>query len=85
MWQYVAHDSPAAADRQLDSIDERCRLYAEQPLLGEERPEFEASLRSFSVGNYVVIYRPSTDGIDVLSVIHGARDIPAHLRDIFLH
>jgi hypothetical protein len=32
-------------------------------------------LRSFPVGRYVVFYRPQDDGIDVVRVLHSARDI----------
>ena len=34
-----------------------------------------ANLRSFSVGHYVVLYRPVQNGIEVARVIHSARDI----------
>ena len=34
---------------------------------------------NFPVGNYILFYREVPDGIDLVRVIHGARDIP----DIF--
>jgi toxin ParE1/3/4 len=33
------------------------------------------SIRGFQ--NYIVFYRPLEDGVDVVRVIHGARDIQA--------
>jgi toxin ParE1/3/4 len=33
------------------------------------------NLRSFTVKNYVIFYQPITDGIEVLRVLYGARDI----------
>ena len=39
-------------------------------------------LRSFPVGNYLVFYRPLAegDGIAVIRVLHGARDLRHHFR-----
>jgi len=44
-------------------------------MMGERRPEFATGqYRSFSVGNYVIYFRPIEDGILVARVQHGARD-----------
>ncbi|HPM80454.1 MAG TPA: type II toxin-antitoxin system RelE/ParE family toxin [Candidatus Anammoximicrobium sp.] len=83
IWLHVAQDSPDAADRLLERIDEKCRLYATQPEMGSPRPDLGRQVRCFSVGNYVVIYRPLEDGILILLVIHGARDIPTVFRELF--
>jgi toxin ParE1/3/4 len=45
--------------------------------MGQLRQDLAANLRSFSVGNYVILYRPTRTGIDVARVIHAARDIGA--------
>jgi toxin ParE1/3/4 len=83
IWRQVAEDSPAAADRLVERIDEKCRLYATQPRMGTPRPDLGRQVRCFPVGSYVVIYHPVEDGIVVLLVIHGARDIPTIFRDLF--
>ncbi|MGD9721060.1 MAG: type II toxin-antitoxin system RelE/ParE family toxin [Pirellulales bacterium] len=83
IWLHIARDNSTAADNVVEEIDRRCRLCASQPLLGEGRPDLGSELRCFPVGSYVVIYRPLVDGIEVLLVIHGARDIPSHLRKLF--
>jgi toxin ParE1/3/4 len=75
--------SPAAAAKLLRQIDAKCRLYASQPLMGEARPDLGSDVRCFPVGNYVVIYRPIDDGILVLLVVHGTREIPTVYRDLF--
>jgi toxin ParE1/3/4 len=33
------------------------------------------TLRSFPVGNYVIFYREVSEGIEIIRVLHGARDI----------
>ncbi|MEK6406474.1 MAG: type II toxin-antitoxin system RelE/ParE family toxin [Acidobacteriota bacterium] len=72
---YVADDSPANADRLLDSINKQCRTLARFPKMGRARNELGASLRSFPVGNYVIFYREISKGIEIIRVVHGARDI----------
>jgi toxin ParE1/3/4 len=76
----IAEQNPAAADAWFDSIGEKCQLLARMPELGRKRPDLAPDLRSFPVGNYVIFYRPVSDGIQVIRVLHGARDIPAPLE-----
>lgn len=47
------------------------------PESGRKRPDLAPDLRSLPVGNQVIFYRPIPDGIQVIRVLHGARDIPA--------
>jgi toxin ParE1/3/4 len=80
--QYIGEvdHSPAAARRFIDNPNEKLQLYAAQPEMGELRPELGQHICVFSYGNYVVIYRPLDDGIDVLRVFEGHRDYPALFR-----
>jgi len=81
VWDYIAEDSAAAADRWVDKLDETFNLIATQPLMGRARDELAASLRSFPFGRYVIYYVPIEDGIDVVRVLHSARDIDAVFGD----
>jgi toxin ParE1/3/4 len=76
---YIGRDNPAAADNLIDTIDEKFSLLAQFPRLGRDRSELADDMRSFPVGNYVIFYRALRDGIIVLRVLHGARN----LRRIF--
>lgn len=58
----------------------RCKLQATRPLIGELRPELGPRVRQCFVGNYIVFYEPIENGIRVLRVIHGNRDIPKAWR-----
>jgi len=77
IWDYIADDSLAAADRWVDHLDEQFRVLATQPMMGRARDELALGVRSFPFGRYVVFYVPLDDGIDVVRVLHGARDIDA--------
>jgi toxin ParE1/3/4 len=45
--------------------------------MGRAREELAADLRSFPFGRYVIFYMPVQDGIDVVRVLHSARDVDA--------
>lgn len=75
IWSYIADDSEQQADLFLDLIEGKLVLLATQPEMGRDRPELAPRLRAFPVKRYVVFYRPLRDGIEVLRVLHSARDV----------
>lgn len=77
IWLYIAHDSELGADRVLTTLYRSFLTLADFPRMGRKRPELAKSLRSYVVGNYVVFYLPTVDGIDVVRVLSGFRDIDA--------
>ncbi len=82
IWDYIAVEkcNPDGANRQLRRFADRLAILATQPLMGELRSDLRPGLRVFSIDAYVVFYYPSTDGIEVAAVIHGARDIESVFR-----
>jgi toxin ParE1/3/4 len=81
IWLYIAHDDVRAADRLLDDIEEKFLLLADQPGLGPARPDIAPELRYLPVKRYLILYREITGGIEIVRVVHGARDVPALMRD----
>lgn len=75
IWDYIADDSLDRADGFLDRIEGKLQVLALNPGIGRRREELLPELQSFPVGNYVVFYREVKDGIDVIRVLHGSRDI----------
>src|SRR5262245_7182851 len=75
IWQYIAQDNPQAADRMLDKIGDGFRVIARFPHGGTARPELGQQLRCFSVGSYVIYFRPVAQGVEIARVLHGARDV----------
>jgi toxin ParE1/3/4 len=75
IWLYIAERNPAAADRVLDAIEHVCGLIAAQPLSGRERSEIAPGIRSFVVMSWVIFYRPHDEFVDIVRVVHGARDL----------
>jgi toxin ParE1/3/4 len=76
IWFYIAQDDPEAADKFIRAIVSRFPKFAAMPELGRQREELSPRLRSFPVGRYVIFYRPMKNGIEIVRVLHGARDLP---------
>ena len=81
IWSYVAEDSPRQADTFAAAIDRKLRDLAQHPLMGRARPELLTDLRSLIFGRYVIFYLPRQRGIEVVRVLHGARDLKPLLDD----
>src|SRR5688572_14850325 len=79
IWSYVAERNPQAAGDLLRTFDATIQLLSDHPRGGPARPDLGARLRSFPVGEYIILYRPIRGGIELARVVHGARD----LRQIF--
>lgn len=75
IWSYIAQDNERAADRQIDRFSQTFKLLAESPLMGELREDLRPGLRVFSVGRYAVLYYTNPGAIQIIGVLHGARDI----------
>jgi toxin ParE1/3/4 len=77
IWWYIAQNNLLDADKFLDRLQEKLLKLAEFPQMGTSRDALRPSLRSFSVGNYLVFYFLLGDGIDIVRILHGARDLEA--------
>jgi len=76
IWTYIAEKNPEAADHLIRAIVKKFHSLAEMPDLGRARLELSPGLRSVPVGNYIVFYRNLNDGVEIVRVLHGARDYP---------
>lgn len=81
IWEYVASDDSAAADRLIDRIYAISRRLADFPESGPARPDIAPGVRSLMAGRYLLLYQINGDAVDVARVVHGARDILAALGE----
>lgn len=82
IWYYVAKESGSIeiADRLIDSITQRFLLLSRHPRLGRRRDEeLRPGVRSFPVGEYIILYRIEAEDVLILHVIRGSRNIEALL------
>jgi plasmid stabilization system protein ParE len=75
---YIAKDSPESARRMMIRFVSAFRLLAKQPELGHAREDlWQAAIRFWPVGAYLILYLALRTPIEILAVVHGARDVPA--------
>ncbi len=82
IWLFIAHDNLDAADRFVDYLMDRFPLLASSPRMGRKRDELAAGLRSFPVKSYVILYRLQGDGVEIVRVVHGSRDLQRIANEI---
>lgn len=80
IWDYIAEDSPHAADRFISILHEEFLTLAKFPQLGRSCEKLAPTLRMFPVRNYVILYRLIDNRIEIVRVLHGARNIQAMLK-----
>jgi toxin ParE1/3/4 len=81
--RFVATESGRleTADRLIESITERFDLLSSNPDIGRRRDEdLRPGLRSFSVGQYVIVYRIENGDVVILYELHVSRDIESFFR-----
>jgi len=76
IWVYLAEDDIGVANSTIQAIGRKCLDCAEMPGIGRRREDLSPGLRSISQGNYLIFYRVAGDDIQIVRVLHGARDLP---------
>lgn len=79
---YIAMDDPDAADRVVSAFEKQVALLANQPELGLLKPKLRG-LRLWPVTdfpNYLIFYRQREGRIEIVRILHGARDLPSILE-----
>lgn len=83
IWRYIGKQSSAAmADRVESVIRDRIVFLAENPGAGHWRKNltFQA-VKFFPVYSYLIVYRPDTQPLQVVSILHGRRHVEQILKD----
>lgn len=79
---YLARQSPVVAERFLDSVDRTFQILASSPERGFAwSPD---GIRVWPVRefqNWLIFYRPLEDGIEIIRLLHGARDVARQLEE----
>jgi toxin ParE1/3/4 len=76
---FIARDKPRIASQYMTMLKQKCELLANSPKLGIQRDEY-CKLYKFPVESYLIFYRISPTGIEVIRVLHGSRDIDSILN-----
>lgn len=78
IWDHVANENgPDRADYVLDRMEAALQTIAEMPGIGHLHLSLpHEALRVWSVFSYLIIYRPNTRPLEIVRVLHGARNLP---------
>ncbi|TRU45445.1 MAG: type II toxin-antitoxin system RelE/ParE family toxin [Microcystis aeruginosa Ma_QC_Ch_20071001_S25] len=76
IYNYISQNSPQYAQRLVERLTRRSEQIANFPFSGRIVPEFETEqLREVIEGSYRIIYYIKPEQIDVIAVLHAARNI----------
>ena len=85
IWEFIAQDNLAAADRVTEDIVGDIEALVSAPHIGHRRPDLTSRpLRFWSARNYVIAYAPDEKPLWIVAIIHGSRSprvMAAILRD----
>ena len=75
LWVYLYPKNPVAADRLYDRVEECCRALRDFPQLGPARPDIAAAARMHVIDRWLVLYRLTDDGVQIVRIVDGMRDL----------
>lgn len=74
---YIAEDNPDRAASFLAELEAKASQTAERPSSFPARDDISPGLRAARHGRYLLFFRETTDGVRIVRVLHGARDLPS--------
>ncbi|WP_210207923.1 type II toxin-antitoxin system RelE/ParE family toxin [Bosea caraganae] len=78
--RHIAKDTPARADSFVDELERKCLGLGERPLAWPVMPQSKGrQIRRRAHGDYLIFYRIGEDHVEVVRVLHSARDYAAWL------
>lgn len=81
IWSFIAVENREAADRMIDELLAAFEYLADWPGSGHTRRDLtERNFLFWPVRSYLVVYREKQAPLQIVAILHGARDIPSVLR-----
>jgi toxin ParE1/3/4 len=82
IWDYIATDNVEAADRVLSALEKAFQRLADGPALGHYREDLADKRHRFdSVFSYLIVYRWEANPLQIIRILHAARDVPRLLGE----
>jgi toxin ParE1/3/4 len=81
IWDFIAADNVVAADKLEDEFFDAFEMLAKRPSMGHTRSDLTVrDVRFWPVGQYLIVYRSLPTPLQVVAVLHGARDVAEVIR-----
>ena len=74
---YFSSRNIEAGERFIDEFNKKCRYLANFPNMGRSYSDIKDYLRGISLNGYIIFYRVTDIGIEILRVVSGYRDYPS--------
>lgn len=78
---YIAQKNPKSASNLFDAIRQKCKLVANFPQMGKSYEQIRPNLRGFLVGDYIIFYYAHDNGIFILRIVSGYRNLDILFSD----
>ena len=72
---YFSNRNVEAGERFINKFDNKCKNLANFPNMGRSYDDIKSFLRGLPLAGYIIVYRVIDDGIEVIKVISGDRDL----------
>jgi toxin ParE1/3/4 len=80
--EFIRQDSPGAARRVVESLRDAMGKLTGFPEMGHSREDLAPiPLRCWPVYSYLIIYRPEKRPLQIVRILHGARDVQSLLEE----
>ncbi|TRU80931.1 MAG: type II toxin-antitoxin system RelE/ParE family toxin [Microcystis novacekii Mn_MB_F_20050700_S1] len=74
---YLTNINISAGEKFLEEFSKKCRYLIQFPLMGRSYREIRPYLRGLPMKNYIIFYRLTEQGLEIMRVIKGERDLEA--------
>lgn len=78
IWDHIAGNSADNANRVIRQLQEAFQKLAGMPGMGHTREDLaDKRHRFWPVHSFLVVYRPETNPLQIIAIVHGARELKA--------
>jgi len=83
IWRYLREESGRETADRVEAVIRKKFAYLSQfPGAGHWRRDLtSADVRFFAVYSYLIVYRPESKPLEIVSILHGRRDVAAILSE----
>ncbi|WP_027255469.1 type II toxin-antitoxin system RelE/ParE family toxin [Planktothrix agardhii] len=78
---YLGRFSPVAVRQINEKIKQQFKRLADFPNMGQSCHQLSEGLRRFPIEDYLIFYRPISNGVEIVRVVSGYRNIEAVFSD----
>ncbi|MBC6422428.1 MAG: type II toxin-antitoxin system RelE/ParE family toxin [Hormoscilla sp. SP5CHS1] len=77
IFDYFVSRNIEAGERFVEEFEKKCRNLVEFPNMGRSYAEIKPSLRGIPIEGYIILYRVIENGVEIVRVVSGYRDLPS--------